>query len=461
MRSLRVICGTVLATLPALAQAETLVPAMGAQFPNWVGPTVLLVFLAALALVLAEEFIGLSKSKPMVAAAGIIWILIAATAPDTGQAAVIEAVRGHLTEYTEIMLFLLVMLMYAKTLDERQVYSHLRYRIACYGGSYRQRYWLASGSAFLLAPILGTITTVIFLGVLVLHDARERDRFVALTAVAIVVAANAGGMVTPFGDITTLMLWQQAHPIHVTAIHVSDLFSLLPAALVAFLIPAWWISRHLPQGTLTAPYEPVPMLRGGPTTLVLLLVTLGLTVIYRDLLHLPASIGMLTGFSLLQFYGFYLKRTHTDRHFDSATPFDIFNLFHRVEWDTLLFLYGTTLSIGGLGYLGYLSGLSVTLFSDFGGMAASLWMGLGAGVLGGATTMLTLLEMNPPLDLHAWLGNGLTIALGSALLPIGSMAGIALLGLLQGRYTVLGHLRWSPAIAVGMLAGALLHQLMA
>ena len=38
---------------------------------------------------------------------------------------------------------------------------------------------------------------------------KEDKKFVGLACINIVVAANAGGAFSPFGDITTLMVWQK------------------------------------------------------------------------------------------------------------------------------------------------------------------------------------------------------------------------------------------------------------
>ncbi len=38
---------------------------------------------------------------------------------------------------------------------------------------------------------------------------KDSPKFIALSCISIVVAANAGGAFSPFGDITTLMVWQK------------------------------------------------------------------------------------------------------------------------------------------------------------------------------------------------------------------------------------------------------------
>ena len=71
---------------------------------HWVGFAALAIFIAAYVLVMAEEFIHLRKSKPVVLAAGIIWALIGyvyATHGFNHEAEI--AVRHNLLEYAELM----------------------------------------------------------------------------------------------------------------------------------------------------------------------------------------------------------------------------------------------------------------------------------------------------------------------------------------------------------------------
>jgi hypothetical protein len=53
---------------------------------HWIGLTALAVFAAGYALVIAEESIHLRKSKPMVAAAGLLWVLVGAFFPSIDHA---------------------------------------------------------------------------------------------------------------------------------------------------------------------------------------------------------------------------------------------------------------------------------------------------------------------------------------------------------------------------------------
>ncbi len=94
---------------------------------HWVGIFSICVFVLAYALVMAEEFTHLRKSKPVIIAAGIIWAAIAwvmAARGDTHSAEL--AVRHNLLEYAELMLFLLVAMSYINAMEERRVFDALR-----------------------------------------------------------------------------------------------------------------------------------------------------------------------------------------------------------------------------------------------------------------------------------------------------------------------------------------------
>jgi hypothetical protein len=164
---------------------------------------------------------------------------------------------------------------------------------------------------------------------------------------------------------------------------------LLPA-LVSFLSPACALHLALPDDCLNAADPPAQSLRGAWTIAALFLATITTSVFFQSVLHLPAVIGMLTGLSYLQFFGFYLKKTHRplepgiDNEEEMGGPvplqgrgsFDIFERISRSEWDTLLFLYGVALSVGGLGYLGHLSLLSDFLYAELGTTLANIGAGM-------------------------------------------------------------------------------------
>ena len=94
---------------------------------HWSGFAALAVFVAAYALVIAEESLHLRKSKPVMVAAGIIWALVALVYAQHGDSHTAEAaVRHNLLEFAELFLFLLAAMTYINAMDERGVFDALR-----------------------------------------------------------------------------------------------------------------------------------------------------------------------------------------------------------------------------------------------------------------------------------------------------------------------------------------------
>ncbi|MFN3785514.1 MAG: sodium:proton antiporter, partial [Thiothrix sp.] len=86
------------------------------------GLTALLLFVVAYALVIGEEHLHMRKSKPVIVAAGVIWVLVAIAYNGVGKQAEMHAILEHnLLEYGQLFLFLLAAMTYINTLDERNL----------------------------------------------------------------------------------------------------------------------------------------------------------------------------------------------------------------------------------------------------------------------------------------------------------------------------------------------------
>ncbi len=120
---------------------------------HWVGIAALAIFAVAYALVIAEEAIDLRKSKPVVVAAGLLWVMIGLVYAWLGLSDALEAaLRRVFLEYAELLLFLLVAMTYVNALEERRVFDVLRARLVRAGLSYRALFWATGGLAFVISP---------------------------------------------------------------------------------------------------------------------------------------------------------------------------------------------------------------------------------------------------------------------------------------------------------------------
>ena len=429
-----------------------------------VGYAALAIFVIAYLFVMAEEFTHLRKSKPVILAAGIIWALIGYVYVSNGMNHTAEAaVRHNLLEYAELMLFLLVAMTYINAMSERKVFDALRAWLINKGFGFRALFWITGTLAFFISPVADNLTTALLMAAVVMAVGGDNQKFVVLSLINIVVAANAGGAFSPFGDITTLMVWQKG------ILEFDQFFALFIPAVVNFVVPAAIMHFAIPNEKPAAVSEIEEMKRGGLIIVGLFLLTIVTAVSYHNFLHLPPVIGMLTGLAYLQFFGFYLKKTHhfiapeernsngTHAPVGGVVPFDVFNKIAHAEWDTLLFFYGVVVAVGGLGFLGYLAMASDVMYTQWGATSANIAVGLLSAIVDNIPVMFAVLTMNPNMADGQWLLVTLTAGVGGSLLSVGSAAGVALMGQARGVYTFFAHLKWTWAIGLGYALSILVH----
>jgi len=452
---------------PALAQASTLDPVSIDLTRSSVGFAALAIFVIAYLVVMSEEFTHLRKSKPVILAAGVIWGMIAFAYTGNGDGHSVEAaVSQNLLEFSELFLFLLAAMTYVNAMDERQVFEALRARLVNRGFNYRSLFWLTGWLAFFLSPILDNLTTALVMCAVLLAVGKGSKQFVSLGCINIVVAANAGGAFSPFGDITTLMVWQEEH------VEFTTFFLLFVPSVVNFVIPAAIMHFAIPTGTPAADNERVVMRRGARRIMLLFACTIVTAVSFHNFLHLPPFLGMMTGLGFLQFFSYYLKKTHRPSLRDTVSigvvgesvmedpqdeKFDFFHRLARAEWDTLLFFYGVVLCVGGLGFIGYLALVSEVMYIDMGPTFANITVGVLSAIVDNIPVMFAVLSMSPDMPLGHWLLVTLTAGVGGSMLSIGSAAGVALMGQARGQYTFFGHLKWTPVIMLGYAASIAVH----
>jgi len=454
------------ALLPASAMATT-----GHSLDltdHWAGYLSLIIFAFSYLLVMAEEFTHLRKSKPVVLAAGIIWAIIAWVYQSHGMGkAAEEAVRHNLLEYAELLLFLLVAMTYINAMDERRVFEALRVWLVRKGLGFRSLFWITGLLAFFISPVADNLTTALLMCAVVMAVGGDNHNFVLLACINIVVAANAGGAFSPFGDITTLMVWQKEIETSLGPVDFWSFFNLFLPSLVNWLVPAAIMALKIPANHPDPITEEVRLRRGARRIILLFLLTITTAVAFHNFLTLPPVIGMLTGLAYLQFFGFYLKQTalkwekresvEDAGHMGDPVAFDIFKSVAHAEWDTLLFFYGVVLCVGGLGFIGYLTLASEVMYVEWGATYANVMVGLLSAIVDNIPVVFAVLTMMPDMSLGQWLLVTLTAGVGGSLLSIGSAAGVALMGQARGKYTFFGHLKWAPVIALGYAASIAVH----
>lgn len=454
---------------------------------HWIGYASVIIFAIAYCLAMLEEVTELRKSKPMVFAASLIWIFIASIYANNGmseQAGV--AFRATLEGYAELFLFIMVSMTYLNAMEDRGVFDSLRVWLLSKNFSYRQLFWITGFQAFFISSTCNNLTTALLMGSVILAMGKDNPRFVKLACINVVVAANAGGSFSPFGDITTLLVWQSG------IVPFTDFFSLLIPAIVNFCIPAaimyYWIPNERPAAIL----QGETMKRGGLIIIFLFLLTIITATCFENFLDLPPAAGMMLGLTYLKFYSYYmhkikdpnhafntiqvkidyfapmkyidnpdalakLRKKELDQSKGLKEPFDVFKKVADLEWDTLLFFYGVMVAVGGLSFIGYLELTSTYLYGSHDPTLANIIVGIASAFVDNGTIMLAVLTMTPDISQGQWLLVTLTTGVGGSLLAVGSAAGVGLMGQAKGMYTFTTHLKWTPVIALGYFGSIAMH----
>jgi Na+/H+ antiporter NhaD/arsenite permease-like protein len=266
------------------------------------------------------------------------------------------------------------------------------------------------------------------------------------------------------------MIWQAE------LVKFEQFFVLFIPSLVNFLIPAVIMSFFISNEKSTPITDDDFILkRGAKRIIFLFILTIATAVATHSVVNMPPVLGMMMGLGYLKFLGFYLRRSlprslnkkrtlATISHDEKAlkrlgniVPFDIFEKIARAEWDTLLFFYGVVMCVGGLGFMGYLGLVSELLYTNWDPTYANIAVGVLSAIIDNIPVVFAVLSMNPVMDLQQWLLVTMTAGVGGSLLSVGSAAGVALMGQTKGKYSFVGHLKWSWAIALGYGASIYVH----
>lgn len=310
--------------------------------------------------------------------------------------------------------------------------------------------WLATASprwllvrvtalTFALSMFLDDMTTAIIMVAVVRNlvaDAKERRWFVAM----VVVAANAGGAVSPIGDVTTIMLWT-----HERVAARDLLLQLGVPAVVSVAVPLAFVCSRVgrwdrPQtiGRASRSRQPAdevsqsPALR--PRTFVLLLAAFLSIPVLQAVVGLPPYMSM---FGLVAIV-WQMKQGSIER------------VMQRLNLSTVLFFVGILLAVGTLQQSGLLAVLEAILPAD---STTPVGIGLLSSVVDNVPLVTAAIQMFPvSAGPTFWLLMAYCASVGGSLLVIGSAAGIVAMG--EERISFGWYLRhMTPFVLLGAMAG--------
>jgi Na+/H+ antiporter NhaD/arsenite permease-like protein len=421
---------------------------------TWVGIASLIIFVIGYYFIAAEDKYHINKAKPALFAGTLIFVLI-------GLYYAMNGLDGsHLHHEIEILIFeiagifffLYVAMTYIEAMIDRKVFSTLRYNLVSKGYGYRKLFWITGLLAFFISPIADNLTTALILStVLITIDAKNKE-FLVPSAINIVVAANAGGAWSPFGDITTLMVWVDGQGDFV------DFLYLFPASVLGWAVTAFLLSRFVPNDTppFHSDEKEEKIAPGGKMIMFLFAVTIASAVLSHQVLHLPAMWGMMFGLAILKLYIYRMSReVRYDSEGVECPEVNVFSFIAKIENDTLLFFFGILAAVGGLHFLGFLEYFTA-LYSQFGPTTVNIGVGFLSAIVDNVPVMSAVLksspDMGPDFEAHAqWMLVTLTAGVGGSLISFGSAAGVGVMGKLHGIYTFASHMKLAWTVLVGYI----------
>ena len=412
---------------------------------TWVGIVSLIIFVVGYYFIAAEDKYHINKAKPALFAGTGIFMLIGVYFAMNGLDGhhLEKEVEALIYEIAGIFFFLMVAMTYIEAMIDRGVFSALRYRLVSKGYTYKKLFWVTGLLAFFISPVADNLTTALILSTVLITIDKENRSFLVPGAINIVVAANAGGAWSPFGDITTLMVWVDGRATF------SEFLFLFPSSILGWFITAFLLSRFVPDGQppFNSDEKKAEILEGGKQIIGLFALTISMAVISHQLLHLPAMWGMMFGLALLKIYVYYINQN------SGPTQLNAFSWIAKIENDTLLFFFGILAAVGGLHFLGYLEYFTA-LYDQFGPTAVNIGVGFLSAVVDNVPVMSAVLKADPNMGefiQEQWMLVTLTAGVGGSLISFGSAAGVGVMGKLHGIYTFAAHMKYAWTVLVGYI----------
>jgi Na+/H+ antiporter NhaD/arsenite permease-like protein len=406
------------------------------------GWLLLAIFVVGYYFIATEEKYHIDKAKPALFTGTLMFVLIGLYYVGMGaDLSPFEQEIDHLIlEIAEIFFFLFVAMTYIEALIERGVFSALRAKLIAKGYSYRELFWITGFLAFFISPVADNLTTALILSTVLLTIDNKTKEFLVPGAINVVVAANAGGAWSPFGDITTLMVWAAEKG------SFTDFLYLFPASFIGWLITAALLVRYVPDLDPNKDGDPeaaakIEIFKGGKVIIAFGALTIALAVAGKQVLHLPPMWGMLFGLAILQLYMYFLKTKHN-------IDVSIFEAMSKIENNTLLFFFGILAAVGALHFIGFLT-YAAQLYEAFDPIIVNIGVGFLSAIVDNVPVMSAVLKANPVIDHAQWMLVTLTAGIGGSLISFGSAAGVGVMGKMHGIYTFASHIKLAWTVLVG------------
>jgi len=360
---------------------------------------------------------------------------------------VLEQLGEQLSEVSEICFFLLAASAIVEVVDAHQGFKVVTNQITT--KSKKTLFWTIGFLTFFLSAILNNLTvTIVMVSLLRKLIPEENDR--RLFGAMVVVAANAGGVWTPIGDVTTTMLWINNNLSTIPT--VTELFLPSVVCLVASL--AFLVGQVEEDGSLersTLP-EPSSLALRGQVVFWSGIASLLVVPVFAELTGLPPYLAMLTGLGAMWTLTDIIHLGEEDEDSQRVPA-----ALARLDTSGILFFLGILMSIGVLDKAGLLKALAVFLNENLPSLdIIATVIGIASALIDNVPLVAATMGMYDitefGTDDKLWQLIALCAGTGGSILIIGSASGVALMGLEKVDFLWYAK-KVSVGAAVGYFAG--------
>ena len=400
--------------------------------------------------IIFEEVLEFNKAGVALLMSTGLWVTYADFfSSPTGKASdiVIDQLGEQLSEVSDICFFLLAASTIVEVVDGYQGFQVVTNQIQT--TSKKNLFWILGFLTFFLSSILNNLTvTIVMVSLLrkLIPDDNDRRLFGAM----VVVAANAGGVWTPIGDVTTTMLWIN-HQLS-TIPTITELF--LPSLVCLVGSLAFLVRQVEEDGSLEkASNAEIPELTTAQQLIFWWGIASLLAVpVFNELTGLPPYLAMLTGLGAMWVLTDIFKREDED-----GKAITVPDALAKLDTSGILFFLGILMSIGVLDKSGLLKELAVYLSDNLPSLdIIATVIGLASALIDNVPLVAATMGMYEltefGTDDRLWQLIALCAGTGGSILVIGSASGVALMGL--EKVDFLWYFRnVSLGAAVGYFAG--------
>ena len=371
-----------------------------------------ILFFLGYILISFESFIRISKTAISLVLGILLWIVIMVFM-NKQPTMFLHETGGDIFQ---LVIYLLTAMTLVEIITHYGFFDYVYAKIISWKMSGKALFFLITTLSFFFSAFIDNLTTsIVFLAI-------ARNFFTKKSLIrvgsAIVIAANAGGVFSPIGDVTTTMLWFAGKFSAVTI--VTQAF--LPS-FIAFLTSSLLIGRSISQESMTKVNDLRKITRREWVIIMLSFLSFSLPLVLT-ILKLPAYMGLLLGIGIV-----WLVTDITKPHKQSSIiDISIEHFFQKTDMASLQFFVGILLAVSALQYLGILADISHMLFpvspSDRQMIFGTLVLGGLSAVFDNIPLTAAAIDIVKTTNQSLWVLVAYVVGFGGSLFLIGSAPGV-------------------------------------